>query len=338
VNIPASHPLFRGQLGHMFGDHSRGITSEADGVLICGTYVFPEVFPALEGVFAPGAPVVHVELDAYEIAKNFPVELGVVADPKLTLGLLADELERTLSPEQRRAADERTSALGEQKERELAEHAERDRAFDGDTPMHPSTFMAELARQVPDDVVVFDEALTASPELTQHLPPSRPGHYFATRGGSLGVGFPGALGLKLALPDKTVIGFSGDGGAMYTIQAMWTAARHSIGAKFVVCNNRSYQLLKLNVQQYWREREFPERDFPGSFDLGHPEIRFDELAKSMGVPASRVEAADEAAPAIAEALAEDGPYLIDLVLHQEVPGHDEDAANRRPVAGTRAHS
>jgi benzoylformate decarboxylase len=202
--------------------------------------------------------------------------------------------------------------------------------------MHPSVFMAELARQVPEDVVVFDEALTSSPELTMHLPPNRPGHYFATRGGSLGVGFPGALGLKLAYPDKTVLGFSGDGGAMYTIQALWTAARHDIGAKLVVCNNRSYQLLKLNVQQYWKERGFPDRDFPGSFDLGHPELRFDDMARSMGVPASRVESSDEVGPAIAEALAEPGPYLIDLVLHQEVPGHEEDAANRRPVAGTRA--
>jgi thiamine pyrophosphate-dependent acetolactate synthase large subunit-like protein len=338
VNIAADHPLFRGQLGHMFGDHSRGITSQADAVLIVGTYVFPEVFPALEGVFAPGAKVVHVDLDAYEIAKNFPVDAGLVADPKVTLGLFAEELEQTLSAEQRDIAARRTAELAAQKRKELDTHRARDAEFDGDTPMHPGTFMAELARQAPDDVVIFDEALTSSPELTMHLPPTRPGHYFSTRGGSLGVGFPGALGVKLAMPDKTVIGFSGDGGAMYTIQAMWTAARHDIGAKFVVCNNRSYQLLKLNVQQYWRERGFDDHAFPGSFDLGDPEIRFDELARSMGVPAARVETADEVAPAIAEALDQNGPFLIDLVVHQEVPGHDEDAVNHRPVAGTRAHS
>jgi benzoylformate decarboxylase len=338
VNIDAEHPLFRGQLGHMFGEHSKAITSEADAVLIVGTYVFPEVFPALDGVFAQGAKVVHVDLDAYEIAKNFPVDLGLVADPKVALGLLAAELERTLDADARAAADRRTQELAEQKRKELEAAEARDREYDGDTPMHPSVFMAELARQAPADVVVFDEALTASPELTQHLPPKLPGHYFCTRGGSLGVGFPGALGVKLAMPDKTVIGFSGDGGAMYTIQAMWTAARHSIGAKFVVCNNRSYQLLKLNVQQYWRERGFADHDFPGSFDLGSPEIRFDELARSMGVPATRVETPDEVGPAIAEALDEPGPYLIDLVVHQEVPAHEEDAANRRPVAGTRAHS
>ncbi len=190
VNIDAEHPLFRGQLGHMFGEHSKAITSEADAVLIVGTYVFPEVFPALEGVFAPGAKVVHVELDAYEIAKNFPVDLGLVADPKLTLGLLADELERTSSAEQRSAAERRTTELGEQKRAELEAHEARDREFEGDTPMHPATFVAELARQAPDDVVVFDEALTASPALTHYLPPRRPGHYFATRGGSLGRRLP----------------------------------------------------------------------------------------------------------------------------------------------------
>src|SRR5438477_348596 len=85
VNISADHPLFRGQLGHMFGEHSKAITSQADAVLIVGTYVFPEVFPALEGVFAPDAKVVHVDLDAYEIAKNFPVDIGFVADPRETL-------------------------------------------------------------------------------------------------------------------------------------------------------------------------------------------------------------------------------------------------------------
>src|SRR5207237_915436 len=117
------------------------------------------------------------------------------ADPQVTLGLLAEELERTLTSEQRGSADERMRLLGERKRQDLDAAEARDREFDGDVPMHPATFMAELARQAPDDVVVFDEALTSSPELTQHLPPTRPGHYFSTRGGSLGVGFPGALGV-----------------------------------------------------------------------------------------------------------------------------------------------
>ena len=107
--------------------------------------------------------------------------------------------------------------------------------------------------------MIFDEALTFSPEVTQYLPPRRPGTFFQTRGGSLGVGIPGAIGLKLAHPDRVVIGFTGDGGSMYTIQALWTAAHHNIAAKFIICNNRSYRILKYNVQQYWRERHYAER-------------------------------------------------------------------------------
>jgi benzoylformate decarboxylase len=336
VNIDSTHPLFRGQLGHMFGEHSKAITSEADAVLIVGTYVFPEVFAALDGVFSESAPVVHIDVDAWEIGKNFPVDVGLLADPKLTLAALADELDRTLTKDRRRAAEDRAKESGAQKQRDLDAFDAADRSHANDAALHPSVFLAELARRVPADVMVFDEALTTSPELTHYLPPTRPGHFFQTRGGSLGVGIPGAIGVKLAHPEKTVLGFTGDGGSMYTIQALWTAAHHGVGAKFVICNNRSYQLLKLNVQQYWHERGIAEHAFPVSFDITEPELRFDEIARGMGVEAARVETAGDVAGAIEEALAHDGPYLIDLVIAQDVPDHAE-AARRRPVAGTRFH-
>jgi benzoylformate decarboxylase len=321
VNISSTHPLFKGLLGHMFGAHSHVITSQADVVLICGTYVFPEVFPALAGVFAPGAKVIHIDLNAYEVAKNFPVDLGLISDPKTTLARLAAAMETTMTPEQKATASARISHYAAAKEREVTAQREADRGRRDAVALHPSRFMEELAAQLPKDAVIFDEALTTSPDLVHYLPPATPGHYFLTRGGSLGVGIPGAIGLKLAYPDKTVIGFSGDGGSMYTIQALWTAAHHKIGAKFVICNNRSYELLKLNIQQYWRERQLPEREFPASFDLRHPDIRFDELARAMGVQAVRVETPEQIGPAIRQALSDDSPFLIDLVITSEVPDH-----------------
>lgn len=321
VNISATNPLFKDLLGHMFGEHSRAITSQADAVLICGTYVFPEVFPALSGVFAPGAKVIHIDLNAYEVAKNFPVDLGLISDPKTTLARLAAALEVTMTPEQKEEASARTSQCAAAREQEVAAQRQADKGRRDAVPLHPSRFMEELAAQLPKDAIIFDEALTTSPDLVHYLPPATPGHYFQTRGGSLGVGIPGAIGLKLAYPDKTVIGFSGDGGSMYTIQALWTAAHYKIGAKFVVCNNHSYELLKLNMQQYWRERQLPEREFPASFDLRDPDIRFDELARAMGVQAVRVETPEQIGPAIRQALADDAPFLIDLVIAGEVPDH-----------------
>jgi benzoylformate decarboxylase len=203
----------------------------------------------------------------------------------------------------------------------MAAQKAADEAARDSVPLHASRFAAELAAQLPADAVIFDEALTTSPEVTRYLPPTLPGHYFQTRGGSLGVGFPGAIGLKLAHPDKTVVGFSGDGGAMYTIQALWTAAHHSIDAKFVVCNNRSYRILKHNIQKYWYERELDERDFPQPFDITSPDLDFAGLATSMGVKATRVETPDQIGPAIAAALGHDGPFLIDLVISGAVANH-----------------
>jgi benzoylformate decarboxylase len=321
VNMAGSHPQFRGLLGHMFGPHSKGIVERADAVLIVGTYVFPEVFPILDTVFKPGAPIVHVDLNAYEIGKNFPVDLGLVADPKLTLGQLASALDQRLSGSQKEAAQARVRRLTELKRSETATERQNDERVASDVPMQPARFMRELAERLPGDAVVFDEALTASPDVARYISPDLPGHYFQTRGGSLGVGVPGAIGLKLANPDKTVVGFSGDGGSMYTIQALWTAAHHNVGAKFVICNNHSYKLLKLNVQQYWRDIQAEEGEFPASFDLATPDIRFDHMAQSMGVAAARVTQPSEIGPALDRMLAGDAPFLIDLVVNDEVPGH-----------------
>lgn len=319
-NISATHPLFGGLLGHMFGEQSRRITTQADMILIVGTYVFPEVFPALSDVFAPGAKVIHLDLDTYEIAKNFPVDLGLLADPKTTLAELATLLDLTMTSGQKEAASQRVTQLSEAKKQEVAALLEADRAVRGSVPLHMSRFAEELALQLPSDAIIFDEALTNSPELCRYLPPTKVGQYFQTRGGSLGVGIPGAIGLKLAHPEKTVIGFTGDGGSMYTIQALWTAAHHNINAKFVICNNQGYQILKLNILQYWRERQIPEHDYPSSFDICNPDIRFAELARALGVEAVRVDKPDQIGPTIQKALAHDGPFLIDLVLTTEIAG------------------
>lgn len=321
VNMNSQHPLFGDLLGHMFGEHSQAITAQADAVLICGTYVFPEVFPALFDAFAPTAKIIHIDLNAYEIAKNFPVDLGVVSDPKTTLAALARTLESTLSGEQRSAANERIQRYATAKEQ--AETAQRaaDAAKRDSVPLVASRFMEELSLVLPEDAIIFDEALTSSPDLARYIPPTTPDHYFLTRGGSLGVGIPGALGIKLAHPNVPVFGFTGDGGSMYTIQALWTAAHHHIGAKFIICNNHSYKLLKLNVQQYWREQHLPEHVFPDSFDLTEPDIQFAELARALGVPGVRVVTPEQIGPAIQQALAVDGPFLIDVVITNDVPGH-----------------
>ncbi len=318
VNISSRHPLYQGMTGHMFGHQSLPITSRGDVNLVCGTYVLPEVFPILGDIFGPQAKVIHVDLNSYEIAKDHRVDLGMLGDPKLTLRALADALEVTMTPAQREAGQERLADLAQAKEIRRREEISRDQSARDAVPMRMGRFAEELAAELPEDAIVFDEALTNSPALERYVPANRTGQYFWTRGGSLGVGIPGAIGAKLANPDKTVVGFTGDGGAMYTIQALWTAARHGVGAKFVVCNNGSYRLLQANIDEYWRGLGIPKHDYPLSFDLSYPALRFAEMAQSMGVPAARVERPEEIRPAIRRALAEPGPFLIDLALEGDV--------------------
>lgn len=313
-----THPLYQGTTGHMFGEQSMPITTKGDVNIVVGTYMMPEVFPALGPIFAPGAKVIHVDLNAYEIAKNHPVDIGVVADPKLTIAALCEALEKRLNKEQTDAARKRAEKIGGIKTAKQAAAIESDKAHAGGHPLMMCQFMQALAARLPQDAIIFDEALTNSPAIARYFPPKAPGASFVTRGGSLGVGIPGAIGIKTARPDRTVVGFTGDGGSMYTIQALWTAARHVTGAKFVVCNNGSYGLLQANIGQYWKERHVAAHDYPLCFDLSRPALRFDLLAQAMGVDAVRVERSDEIEPAVARMLSDDKPFLIDLILGGDV--------------------
>ncbi|WP_327583548.1 thiamine pyrophosphate-binding protein [Nonomuraea sp. NBC_00507] len=299
VGIDGRHPLYRGQTGHMFGEVSRAIVRDADAILVVGTYLFPEVFPDLSTPFRADARIVHIDLNAYEIAKNHPVTLGLVADPKATLTAISERLERRLTSADREAAALRLRTL-------------RDRAQGDTTHSLVGEFAARLAAVAPADLMVFDESLTASGAISAHLPPGLPGHWFQTRGGSLGVGIPGAIGMKLAHPDKTVVGFTGDGGSMYTFQALATAVREGVGAKFVICNNRSYRLLDLNIEKYWKERGIPHHAYPRAFDLSDLGLAFVDIARGFGVDGMLVEKPAQLDEALDRMLANDRPFLLDL--------------------------
>jgi benzoylformate decarboxylase len=320
INLPWTHPLYRGLIGHMFGEASRNIVRDADAIVICGTYVFPDVFPLTTNPFRADAKIIQIDLNAYDIAKNHPVTMGLVSNPKPTLRLLAEALADRMTAADKEAVQERAKRIAaetvQRREREL----EADRSHRDAVPLHMSSFAEELAKRLPENAILFDESLTYFPELTRHWQPQNPGSFFQTPGGTLGVGIPGAVGAKLAHPDRTVIGLTGDGGAMYTFQALWTAVHYGINAKFIVCNNRSYRLLKQNIVGYWGEQGLnaATQPFPPAFDIHNPDLDFVSLARGLGVPGCRVTQPSEILPAIAAMLDAQGPFLIDLILEDKV--------------------
>lgn len=319
VNVRYDHPLYQGSTGHMFGEHSRPIFGRGDVNLVCGTYITPEVFPELGDIFAQGSTTIHFDLNAYEIAKNHPTDIAAVCDPQLALGAVAQRIEQLMPPSQMQAAQKRRSKLAEEKaNREQKARDEDELQWDKEGPLSFSLVARTLTNALPDDAVIFDEALTNSPPLTRYYPPRRPRHYFCTRGGSLGVGIPGAMGAKAANPEKTVVAVTGDGGSMYTIQALWSAVRHNLDIKIVICNNRSYRLLQLNLTAFWNERGIEPHDQPLPFDLSNPPLQFAEMAASYGMAAIRVTKAEEVKPAVRRMLDHRGPFLLEVELEGDV--------------------
>jgi benzoylformate decarboxylase len=299
VNFDRAKPCWQGELGHMFGAGSAEKVKDADVVLISGTYVFPEVFPLLQSPFAAGAKIIHIDLDTYEIAKNHRADIAVAANPKLVMGEILKALKDKLTQPQKDAIGKRIAAL------------QPVTIPVSGTDTLAKYFMERLAASAPRDLIIFDEALTASNYVGKYFVKSAAGEFFQTRGGSLGVGIPGAMGIKLYAPEKTVICFTGDGGSMYTIQALYTAARYGIGVKIVIFNNHSYQLLKNNIARYWQERGLEAHGFPDCFSLEN-HINYAGLSKSMGVAGTKVSTKEDVDSAINRMLKDDSPFLIEL--------------------------
>jgi benzoylformate decarboxylase len=172
--------------------------------------------------------------------------------------------------------------------------------------------MAEIEAALPEDAVVVDESITASLDLERTLSVRGPGDYYGARGGGIGQALPGSLGVKLAHPDRPVVAISGDGSAMYSIQALWTAAHHDLAVIFVILNNGEYRILKHNMDTYRKRFGVnPDRAY-FHMDLRPPDLGFVELAQGMGVQGTRVAAPGDLGPALTGALSAQRPYLLDV--------------------------
>ncbi|MBW2142759.1 MAG: thiamine pyrophosphate-binding protein, partial [Deltaproteobacteria bacterium] len=183
---------------------------------------------------------------------------------------------------------DRREAMAVQKQEERSKQERRIRKAWDASPISTTRLMSELNNCLPDDAVVFNEAISASIDLDRIISPEKPGSYFANHGGGIGQGLPGAIGIKLARPDQTVVAVIGDGAAMYTIQALWTAAHYDIPVTYIINNNQGYRVLKYNMNRYRRRQKITPRDEPfPHMDLTGPPLNFVDIARGMGVMGKR---------------------------------------------------
>ncbi|MGQ9572281.1 MAG: thiamine pyrophosphate-binding protein [Dehalococcoidia bacterium] len=310
--FPTDHFLYQGMLNIVSASRVRMQLAAADVLLIIGAPAFRGLYPTPESPFPAQTKVIQMDANAWELAKNWPVTLAILADPQMGLRDLLEIMPPKLSPAACRAAAARLDAARQQQAqaRESSEAAAR--SLWENVPIAVPRLMKELADCLEPGTVVYDESITASVQLPRYLKFSEPGTYFRSPGGGLGTGLPGALGVKLARPDRPVVAVVGDGAALYTIQALWTAAHYRIPVTYVICNNQSYRILKINMAQYLGEAA-AGREFI-AMDLVDPALDFAQIAQAFGIRGQRVDRPGELAPALRSALRSGEPYLVDVVI------------------------
>ena len=310
-NFPSSHPLFQGEIPRPVSE-IRALLVQHDLVFSVGGNLFVLSLPSEIDPLPPGLQVIHLDPDPWEIGKNYPAAVGIVGDPKATLPDLAQAIRKSVTPAIREAAQHRLRDAREAKERTVAEllaraDQERDR-----TPIPPLVLLKSLADHLPPSAVLVDESLSSGSGLHSLLKREDPKSFFGLHGGGIGWALPGALGVKMALQDRPVVALIGDGGAMYTNQALWTAAHYNLGVVVVIINNLGYRILKQRT--YALKGISAETGRYVGMDLDVPRIDFIGMAQALGVPGERVEKAAEIGPALLRALARGGPNLIDVAV------------------------
>ncbi|HZC96321.1 MAG TPA: acetolactate synthase large subunit [Bradyrhizobium sp.] len=180
------------------------------------------------------------------------------------------------------------------------------------SPLDPQAAGQVIAHFLPNGAIISDEGATAGGGIHRYAASIEPHDHLALAGGAIGQGIPVAAGAAVACPDRKVVCLHGDGGAMYTLQALWTQARESLDVTTLIFANRSYAILNIELGRVGAGTPGP-RAF-SMLDLHNPELDWVKLASGMGVEASRATSVEELAAQFASAMKHRGPRLIEIVV------------------------
>ncbi|WP_374448620.1 thiamine pyrophosphate-binding protein [Stella sp.] len=311
ASFPTDHPLYRGAMGRL-SPGLRQLLGQFDTMFSVGGDLFTLSLPSDVEPIPEGLVTIHLDLDPWELGKNYPARVAMLGDPKATLPEITDAVRRRLDDGRRtamarRGADMRARIAGEREA--LAAKA---RAEAGKSPVQAAALLEAVGRALPPDAVVIEEALSSAGGIRNLIPSRDPQSFFGLRGGGIGWGLPAAVGVKVALPDRPVVAIVGDGSAMYSCQALWTAARYRLGVVFVILNNSSYRILKQRVNAL-RGHAAQTGTYVG-MDLEDPAIEFQSLARAMGVASTHARTVADAVDQIRAGIAGGQPTLVEVTL------------------------
>jgi thiamine pyrophosphate-dependent acetolactate synthase large subunit-like protein len=292
AGFPEDHPLFSGHLD-WHRRRMRETLAPHDVVLVLGTKAFQlYILDEDEPPVADGTRVAVISADQGEALQS-ACEIAVVAPVAAVCAALAERVPQ-------RAGDRVAG---------ITRPAPPQPPTEGEA-LRSAHVLSLLADQLPADVVLVEESPTCRPEILERIPTRMPLGFVSNGNGGLGFGFAGAIGLRMALPDRPVVAVIGDGSAMFGIQALWSAAQYDVGVLLIVMANGAYGVMDAQAHARGGKPAWPQ--FPG--------VDISGIARALGCPATRVETYAELQQALTGAL--DGlrdanaPLLVEVAVAQ----------------------
>ena len=311
IPFPTSHPQWAGNLPTRAVDIA-GVLSNFDALLALGGKSLITILYT-EGPAVPAECAVYqISADVRDLGRTFATPLSIVGDIDATLAALLPLLESATAP----SRAERDALVVGARARRRAERSELAARADAEPPHGGISALVaarEVVRAIGSRMPIVDEAIVTSSLVRRFLDSDSPRQYSFLRGGALGWGMPAAVGCSLGIGREPVACLVGDGAALYSPQALWTAAHEKLPVLFVVMNNRQYDVLKAFMRSQ-PQYVSPLRNRYIAMDLVDPAIDYLALAASMGVPAARATRASDIGPMIEAAARSAGPALVEIAI------------------------
>ncbi len=300
--FPEDHELSMGMVGMHGTPYANYALSQADLILAVGVRFDDRVTGKLEA-FAPHAKYVHIDIDPAEISKNVPVDVPIVGDAKRVLAALLGELKKLeLSPD-------RHLPWMEQVEKWKRDHPLVIRESE-DGEIMPEWAIHKIWEVTRGEALVCTEVGQHQMWAAQHYLCKHPRRFISSAGlGTMGFGFPAAIGAQVACPDELVIDIAGDGSFQMTMQELATVVQHGLPVKVCIINNQYLGMVRQWQELFWNGRY--------SYTCIECQPDFVKLAEAYGIAGYRVTRPEDLEEVLRVAFASDGPALIDIRVKRE---------------------
>jgi benzoylformate decarboxylase len=313
LSFPTTHP-YSFQIAERQPTFNLPVWGEPDLIFAVGCRLIREYRYLPETVIKPETRCIHIEEDPWEIGKVFPVDLGIVADPKSALRSLVEVFPLFSEQSNGSRRTERIECLQKAKAQTNTELESRVKQGWDAIPINAARLMRTMDKLIDPDALIVNESPTSKDILMANFQFTRARSYFSnSSAGHLGWGLGAAIGAALASPKRRVVACLGDGSAMFGIQGLWTLAKYRVPLLVIVFNNRAYMAVK---NQFRGPEERIRIAAEMGAELVGPEINFARLAETFGIFGQRVEQPEAIEPALKRALEQSGPALVDVVIAQ----------------------